>query len=71
VTGVRGVAAPVRDHHDQVVAALSIAAPAVRLTQELVPRWVDWVRAAADEISGNLGAPGAHERITQEGRLAL
>lgn len=70
VMGVRGVAAPVRDHRGQVVAALSIAAPAARLTQELVPRYAAWVCAAADEISGNLGAPGAYERRNKEGSLA-
>jgi IclR family KDG regulon transcriptional repressor len=72
VIGVRGVAAPVRDHRGDVVAALSVAAPAPRLTQELIPRYAAWVCAAADEISGNLGAPGAYERqTTKEGSLAL
>lgn len=72
VIGIRGVAAPVRDHRGQVVAALSIAAPAVWLTQEAIPRYAEWVMAAADEISGNLGAPGARERATrEEGSIAL
>jgi IclR family KDG regulon transcriptional repressor len=64
VMGVRGVAAPIRDHRGQVIAALSVAAPAVRLTQELVPRYAEWVRVAAEEISGNLGAPSAYARTT-------
>jgi DNA-binding IclR family transcriptional regulator len=71
VMGVRGVAAPVRDHRGQVVAALSVAAPAVRLTQELIPRYAEWVCAAADEVSGNLGAPRAREQHKKEGSLAL
>jgi IclR family KDG regulon transcriptional repressor len=57
VLGVRGVAAPVRDHRGEVIAAISAAAPAVRLTRELLPTYAVWVRAAADEISRNLGAP--------------
>jgi DNA-binding IclR family transcriptional regulator len=72
VLGVRGVAAPVRDHRGRVVAALSVAAPAARLTHEQVRRYAEWVRAAADEISGNLGAPGARlASTTREGSLAL
>jgi IclR family transcriptional regulator, KDG regulon repressor len=71
VMSVRGVAAPIRDHRGQVVAALSVAAPAVRLTQEQVPRYAEWACAAAEEISGNLGAPGAYERRKLEESLAL
>lgn len=61
VLGVRGVAAPVRNHRGAVVAALSVAAPTARLTRELIPRYAQWVRTAADDISGNLGADRARE----------
>jgi DNA-binding IclR family transcriptional regulator len=57
VIGVRGVAAPVRDRHGRVVAAVSIAAASARLTRELLPTYAGWVRAGASEISANLGAP--------------
>jgi IclR family KDG regulon transcriptional repressor len=58
VIGVRGVAAPIRDREGRVIAAVSIAAPSARLTREAVPTYTAWVRAAADEISTNLGAKG-------------
>jgi IclR family KDG regulon transcriptional repressor len=57
VIGVRGVAAPIYDHRGETVAAISAAAPAARLTRDLLPTHATWVRAAADEISRNLGAP--------------
>jgi IclR family transcriptional regulator, KDG regulon repressor len=54
--GVRGVAAPVRDHVKRVVGAIGIRGPAFRLSLErlegeLGPR----VRAAAREVSRRLG----------------
>lgn len=58
VIGVRGVAAPIRDREGRVIAALSIAALSARLTREALPTYSTWVRAAADEISTNLGAKG-------------
>jgi IclR family KDG regulon transcriptional repressor len=57
VLGVRGVAAPIYDHRGETVAAISAAAPSARLTRELLPAHTTSVRAAADEISRNLGAP--------------
>ena len=57
VLGVRGVAAPIYDPRGEAVAAISAAAPTARLTRELLPTYATWVRAAADEISRNLGAP--------------
>lgn len=55
-TGVSGVAAPVRNHTGQVIAAVVISAPTVRVTptrlhNELVPL----VRETADNISTRLG----------------
>jgi DNA-binding IclR family transcriptional regulator len=53
--GVRCVAAPVRDHTGQVVAAVSIAAPSMRVTKERVPELTIQVMRAAAEISSELG----------------
>lgn len=55
-TGVRGLAAPVRDYARRVVAAVGIVGPAFRLPldrldRELAPR----VRAAAEQVSWRLG----------------
>lgn len=56
--GVCGVAAPVHDHSDQVVAALCIGYPAVRRT----PAHDEYLRRAvvssAEQLSSLLGARG-------------
>jgi DNA-binding IclR family transcriptional regulator len=54
--GVRGVAAPIRDHTKEVVGAISISGPVIRLDKarmlnELVPA----VKRAAEEISLRVG----------------
>ena len=56
--GAFSIAAPVRDHAGRVAAALSVAGPQSRLTPERRKRFVDLVRAAADDISARLGWPG-------------
>jgi DNA-binding IclR family transcriptional regulator len=48
---VLGVAAPIRDEDGEVQAALSMAAVASRVPRNRIPRVVEKVRAAADEIS--------------------
>jgi DNA-binding IclR family transcriptional regulator len=53
--GVRCVAAPVRDHAGQVVAALSVSAPAYRFALEDLPRLAPGVQAAAMELSRRIG----------------
>lgn len=54
-----GVAAPVRDHRGQVVAAVLISAPKFRVSTDRVALLVEAVRAAADEITSRLGGrPG-------------
>ena len=55
--GLIGVAAPVRDFTGRVVAALNVSAPKFRLGTRL-HRAGELVRAAAQELSGLLGAPG-------------
>ncbi len=51
-----GIAAPVRDHRGEVVGAVLVAAPAYRVTDELVPRYAEDCRRAARRISARLGA---------------
>ncbi len=56
-TGVRCVAAPVRDVSGRVVAALSVSAPASRLPARRIPHVAAAVVAAARRISRRLGFP--------------
>jgi DNA-binding IclR family transcriptional regulator len=53
--GVRCVAAPIRDHAGEVVAALSVSAPAYRFALEDLPALAPDVLAAAREISSRIG----------------
>jgi IclR family acetate operon transcriptional repressor len=58
-TGVRCVAAPVRDASGRVVAALSVSAPASRLPNHRIPRVAATVVSAAHRISRQLGFAAA------------
>lgn len=53
--GVRSLAAPVRDHFGNVIAALSIAGPAQRLTKKALASFVPDIVSAAEAISHRLG----------------
>lgn len=53
--GVRSLAAPVRDHFGNVIAATSIAGPAQRLTKKVLASFAPDVVSAADAISARLG----------------
>lgn len=53
--GLKGVGAPIRDHTGQVVAALSIGAPAYRLAGEKLVAVEEALREAADAISRTMG----------------
>jgi IclR family KDG regulon transcriptional repressor len=53
--GVRGLAAPVRDHFGNVIAATSIAGPSQRLTKKALASFAPDVVAAAEAISARLG----------------
>jgi DNA-binding IclR family transcriptional regulator len=59
--GSSGIAAPVRSQRGEVVAALSIAAPAERMLRR-APELGRVVRAAADEVSLALDEPNARRR---------
>ena len=53
--GLNAVAAPVRDHQDVVVAAVSVSGPSYRLTSQVLPAVAERVVAAARELSRRLG----------------
>lgn len=53
--GLVAIAAPVFDHNGAVVAAVSIAAPKVRVTTERIPDVAERVRAAAARVSAQIG----------------
>lgn len=53
--GAHSIAAPIRDHRGHVVAAISVAGPSHRFSEDCVARYVELVVEAAAEISGALG----------------
>ncbi len=56
VEGIVGIAAPIRDYSRQVVAALGVALPVVKLNEEeRVKKIVDLVKNKTDAISSDLG----------------
>jgi DNA-binding IclR family transcriptional regulator len=64
--GVVCIAAPLRDHTNEVVAAVSISGPAIRITSTRIPELADKVMRAADEASSRLGAvPSGVDRSTE------
>lgn len=54
---VRGFAAPILDHNGDVVAAIAVAAPSERITDELEGRMIREVRRAARLVSLEMGMP--------------
>ncbi len=60
---VRCVAAPVRDFTGQVTAAIGISGPVWRLSLPLLQEMSAKVRAAADQLSAELGAKAFRGRI--------
>lgn len=56
--GLVAVGAPIRDFTGRVVAAINVSAPKFRLGGRLHPTG-ELVRAAAEQVSGALGAPSA------------
>lgn len=55
ILGVRAVAAPVRDHSRRVVAAISAAGPAFRITDDNLDPLIAQVQKLAAEFSLRLG----------------
>ncbi len=54
-TGVRSIAAPVWNHGAEVMAALSLSGPALRLTYDRLPVLITCVHQAAERLSAALG----------------
>lgn len=52
--GAHSVAAPIRDEHGEVVAAVSVAGPSSRFTPERIERFVPLVLEAAGEVGTRL-----------------
>lgn len=63
--GIRCVAAPVRDRHHAVIAAISVSGPRFRMSGRRVREMAQMVKAAALRISTDLGwrAPGGGGRM--------
>ena len=55
--GVRCVAAPVRNHRDEIIAAMGISGPATRLTPSRLHQYGAFVRELSYDFSVSLGAP--------------
>ncbi len=53
--GAHSIAAPIRDHRGQVIAALSIAGPSHRFSEQIVERYIGLAQDAAEQISRALG----------------
>ena len=57
--GVRCVAAPVRDHRDQIIAAMGISGPSTRLSLARAHNFGAYLRDLSHDFSVSLGAPEA------------
>lgn len=53
--GLRSIAAPIRNHSGEVIAAISIAGPVHRMAKKTLLGWVGDLVAAADAVSQRLG----------------
>jgi DNA-binding IclR family transcriptional regulator len=59
-SGLRAIAAPVRNHNGAVVAALGVAAPVQRMNKKAMQTCVPTVIATAHAVSGRLGYLRSH-----------
>lgn len=67
-TGLRCIGAPVRDHSGKVVAALSIAGPAFRISRDRIPDVSRLVKVVARELSQALGNSEESSRTAKSGK---
>lgn len=56
--GIRGIAAPIFNHSNILTAAISIAGPTIRLTEEVVLQFVPVLKETANTISLRMGYSG-------------
>lgn len=54
-SGLRAIAAPVRNHSGAVIAALGVAAPVQRMSKKMLPACVPSVISTANAVSARLG----------------
>ncbi len=66
--GLECIGAPIRDYSGKVVAAISIAGPTFRITEDKLPVLARSVIEAAQELSADLGYP---EEMTKRERTAV
>ena len=57
--GLRCIGVPVRNYTGRVVAAISIAGPAFRVTEERISGLIETMLTAAEDLSVSLGYTGA------------
>ena len=67
--GLRCVGAGVRDYTGRVIAAISIAGPSVRITDDKIPSLAESVKRAANSLSKKMGYRAALEPIGKGGSL--
>ncbi|MFJ5717909.1 IclR family transcriptional regulator [Neobacillus sp. NPDC093127] len=58
--GLKCIAAPIFNHQGKVVSSISCAAPKMRLDEEKLPKVIAGIKAAAAEISRQLGYKDIH-----------
>ena len=58
VVDAAGIAAPIFDHKEDIVAALTISGPSTRFTQETIKTHIDNIVPSAERISRDLGYIG-------------
>ncbi|MFQ5857529.1 MAG: IclR family transcriptional regulator [Anaerolineae bacterium] len=58
--GAHSIAAPILDHRGKVIAAISVAGPSNRFTDEHIQRYVKLIRQGAAQISRALGYRGSY-----------
>jgi IclR family transcriptional regulator, KDG regulon repressor len=54
-SGLRAIAAPVRNHSGSVIAAVGVAAPVQRMSKKMMQTCVPWFIATAGAVSARLG----------------
>jgi DNA-binding IclR family transcriptional regulator len=64
--GAMGIGAPIFDHAGRIAGAIAVAAPATRLPDHEVARFVDVVQTATAEISRQLGYRESHNRAAAD-----
>ncbi len=64
--GVRCVAAPVRNHRGEIIAAMGISGPSTRLTRERVHMYGIYLRDLSQDFSVSLGAPAVEHALSSQ-----